>query len=922
MRNDLRLRSALALGASAIAITAAAPAFAQSKADPNTVTEVVVTAEKREQSIQHVPVAISAFTSARRDLIGISSVADLTNFTPGLQYSSQLDRISLRGIGRNSNVHAADASVAVYSDGIYTTSTVEAGKSPLFVDRVEVLRGPQGTLYGRNSIGGAINVISRKPTSDWYAELRGSYENYNHSRLEGAVSGPTPIPGVDFRVAANWDKQTQGWIKNIVPGQPDEGNVIDTKLVEGQLRFKFNDRFDSWMKLSWIKWDNGGGGPGARATWTPYPWDTTHEYSSGGTSLNTGYGCSGRVTAVVNTNPLGCVNPALTDPRKIATAIPYKVSLDDTWIFASQWNYHFDGFDVRYITGGTHYHYTLTGPTPAEQPPITSYTLASGAPLGGGPGLTLNPSEGFNYQEIEQWWSHEVNIASTHEGPLQWLVGAYYYSERADQPVYTTDADPKWRSTPFQGTCAFLGSCLPGIGRRFDDRPTTHIRDHAFFGQIDWTFAPAWKITAGLRYSENEKQGEEAVRLFCFAVRACFTAPELNGLIAGGIPLVDLTQVPSVVSNPAIAAGGTGVYGKGVGVTTYDPATGFAHRNYGAKWSATTGTVGLQYEPDRRTLAYIRYSRGFKAGGFRVGIDTVLAPNAYTEAEYVDDIELGLKKTIGPFVFDLALFHYDYKNDQVPLSIANTGSGLSAPNAVFYNIPKAVSQGFEAEVSWTPIRKMLVTLSYSYLDATIKNSSGTVDSADPTAQLATAHPIGALTACTGTAPLFSADPSCDVYTGFRQRGQNLSGNTLPNSPKNKLAVNWLYSFDLGDHGGTLTPSLTYIYRDTQFGSIFNSASSKSPSWDQWDARVTWKLPGNHLTIIAYGKNLADKLGYEGGAGAFRLAGATGPTTALGAATGGASQGYVFNVQGGPLQTYSTYPLTPPRTYGIELQYKF
>ncbi|MFX8481474.1 hypothetical protein ABTL74_19170, partial [Acinetobacter baumannii] len=92
-------------------------------------------------------------------------------------------------------------------------------------------------------------------------------------------------------------------------------------------------------------------------------------------------------------------------------------------------------------------------------------------------------------QEIEQWWSHEINIASTHEGPLQWLVGGYYYTERADQPVYTVDYDAKWSTTPYQGTCAFLGSCLPGQGRRYDDRPTTHIRDHAIFGQIDWQFA-------------------------------------------------------------------------------------------------------------------------------------------------------------------------------------------------------------------------------------------------------------------------------------------------------------------------------------------------------------------------------------------------------------------------------------------------
>jgi iron complex outermembrane receptor protein len=203
-------------------------AHAQSKssataAATNTIEELVVTAEKRAQSLQDVPVAVSAFTSERRDLIGITTVSDLTNFTPGLEYNAQNDRNTLRGVGRNTNVHAAEGSVAQYSDGIYTSSTVEAGKTPLFVDRIEVLRGPQGTLYGRNSIGGAINIISKRPTEDWYAEVRAQYQNYDHSILEGAVSGPTMIPGVQFRAAAGWERQTEGWLKNTVPGQPDEG---------------------------------------------------------------------------------------------------------------------------------------------------------------------------------------------------------------------------------------------------------------------------------------------------------------------------------------------------------------------------------------------------------------------------------------------------------------------------------------------------------------------------------------------------------------------------------------------------------------------------------------------------------------------------------------------------------------------------
>ena len=205
-----------------LASCAALAAGAAAAQPANTIEELVVTAERREQNLQDVPVAISAYTSEKRDLLGITTVTDLTNFTPGLQYSSQLDRVSLRGVGRTSNVHAADPSVSVYSDGIYTTSTIEAGKSPLFLERVEILRGPQATLYGRNAIAGAMNLVSKRPTDEMYAEVRATYANYDRHIVEGAISGPTAIPGVQFRLAANWEKQRKGWYDNIVPGQPDE----------------------------------------------------------------------------------------------------------------------------------------------------------------------------------------------------------------------------------------------------------------------------------------------------------------------------------------------------------------------------------------------------------------------------------------------------------------------------------------------------------------------------------------------------------------------------------------------------------------------------------------------------------------------------------------------------------------------------
>src|SRR3569833_2042937 len=371
----------LASGAVAAAMVGAS-AHAQTRtgtsaAASNTIEELVVTAQKREQSLQDVPETVSAFTSERRDLVGINTIADMTNFTPGLEYNASNDRNTLRGIGRLTNVHAADISVAQYSDGIYTSSTVEAGKTPLFVDRLEVLRGPQGTLYGRNSIGGAINIISMRPTEDFYAEVRGQIQNYDHTILEGAVSGPTMIPGVQFRLAAGWEKQTEGWLKNTVPGQPDAGNIIDQKIWEGQLKFHFNDNFEGWVKLSGIDWHNDSGGPGSKntITRTTFPDGTltpgmpassfpTFLAANAGLTLNPGYAClptlatglTNIVTAGGMSLAQACTNASQNDPRKFTSDIPFQVKLTGTTIFASEWVYHFDNMDLKYVAGGTHYH--------------------------------------------------------------------------------------------------------------------------------------------------------------------------------------------------------------------------------------------------------------------------------------------------------------------------------------------------------------------------------------------------------------------------------------------------------------------------------------------------------------------------------------------------------------------------------------
>jgi iron complex outermembrane receptor protein len=913
------------LAGSAQAQTAGAARAAAS----NTIEELVVTAERREQSLQDVPVAISAFSSEKRDLIGINTIQDMTNFTPGLNYSSATDRISLRGVGRLTNAHPIDTAVATYSDSIYTTSTVEAGKSPIFVDRVEILRGPQGTLYGRNSIGGAINVISKRPTDDFYAEARGTVANYNYTRFEAATSGPL-ADGLKMRLGGVWEKQRDGYYENIVPGKPSEGNVIDQWYVEGQVQANFGEKLEFWSKVAVSGWNNGGGGPGARAGNSPTPLGIGE---FGAQNVSAGFACAPGgtagpvVTQVVNTSPLGCVNPASQDPRKFASNVVQSVSLDETYVISAQLTYHLDGADLKYIVGGNNYHYTLQqdnggGSISSFVIPLRSVAV-SGPPaptcsplfvaIGVCRALTIFPRQSSTYQELYHNISHELNISSTGDGRLQWIGGLYYYFEGYEQPVFTTLHDqPQLDNAVTPAIAALSPSTSPSFQRRlYDDRPRFDDTSYAAYGQIDWQFTDTLKTTIGLRYSHDKKTGTEAVRILCFATTACGTTPELLGSFT---PVVDVTA--SVVYKggfPATNITPEGVVPGGVGGVTFDNF-GFAHRAYNASWDAWTGTVGLQWDPDPDTMGYARYSRGYKAGGFNSGISTTLGEFPFTDSESIDDFEVGLKKNFGRTLqTHLALFYYNYENLQAPLTVANNSGGLATSQSRVLNVPKAVSWGIELETQWAPIDNLSILFNYSYNDAHITELSGIFDPDDPLALAAGAKPLGPLVACGAPGAL----GSCDVNTGFAQRPQNLEGNSLPQAARNKVALNVNYTFDFS--AGTLTPSISYTWRDKEYSSLFERATNASNAWDQVDIRATYRDRDNKYSIIAYVKNVFDEIGYAGGAGGSRTTG----VYAVG--TPGITPGLPATIPGtvnGVQGLRFSYAITPPRLYGIEFQYRF
>ncbi len=252
--------------------------------------------------------------------------------------------------------------------------------------------------------------------------------------------------------------------------------------------------------------------------------------------------------------------------------------------------------------------------------------------------------------------------------------------------------------------------------------------------------------------------------------------------------------------------------------------------------------------------------------------------------------------------------------------MSQTNGGIGASQSIFYNIPESITEGVELETVWQPIDHLQILFNYSYLDAHVTNSKGVIDPADPAALDPAAKPIISAAACAaavGTPAACSVDAfTVGLPNGGFQRGQDLSGQNLPNAPKNKVSVNVNYTWELP--GGSLTPSVSYVWRDAQYGSIFNRTFYKSPSYDQWDARATWKSEDKKYSIIAFIRNIGDSVGYEGGGSATRRAGVVPAHVAGITPPGGSASSSISIVQG--IQT--GYTITPPRTYGIELQYRF
>jgi iron complex outermembrane receptor protein len=842
-------------------------------------TEIVVTAEKRQENLEVVPASITAFTSKTLDLQGITSVQDMTNYAPGLYYTTYDNRPYIRGIGRNTDNLAVESGVAVYVDGIYNGANASTilQNSTLFTDEIQVLRGPQSTLYGRNADGGAIDYISKRPTSDFQGEIRTGYDNYHKAFIEAAFSGPI-TDSVRYRLGANYTNQTgKGFYTNL-NGVDEGGGVAQggngtSYHIEGQLEGTVGSSFDWWAKLGTSDYD-----VSYHTETLLGPLDTRElgnklfpnpNYGTcvlpGGAG---GLGCgAGNPDTIVPGSVITGPNTIAGNPSSLGTGtfdsgFQSQSKQQNNIIFATHLTWHLDDFDLKYLGGYQQFNYDLTAPWANSQgvsSGVLGYTLAGP----GGSNLQIDSAHNwFTFDEYEKFFSNELNFASTGQNPLQWIGGLYQYHENYKQPINVVSADQPQLAAPLDllallAAGAFVPAAPNPTRSSYSEYTALAEDSYGVFGQIDWQANEQFKLTTGLRYSYDKKSGNDGFRGVIFNAVPGLTASTFGALT----PAFDYTSTLPTAAYPGVGAG------------VINPATGVLQRDLGAHWDAVTGTFGGSWTPTKDILAYAKYSRGYKAGGFNSGINAV---DPETGEETVDAFEVGYKQTFGrAFQANVAAFYYNYKNDQQPLGEIDPATGLI--NTIIVNIPEVHTYGVELETIWNPIADLDIILNYAYLNATIHSTNGMCyqDAADPLAIAPGANTGG-----------------CAAGSGL----QNIVGATLPASPKDKIAVSAIYTFHF--EPGSLALTGAYIWRDQTYDSVFNRSYNLAPSYTQVNLRAIWSDRSNRYNVIVYGDNVLNKIGQD---------------ASFGLGVNNPGPGQVID----PVVSY-----IPPRVYGVELRYRF
>ncbi len=786
--------------------------------------EIVVTAQKRTESLQDVPISITTVDGAKIEQAGINNLEDLSAYVPNLMFTENAvaTSIVMRGVGPGAN-QSFEQSVGLYVDGVHLGKGRQSRTGLFDLERVEVLRGPQGVLFGKNTLAGAINVTSATPTpgDEFGGKISLGAESYGGRSIEGNLSGSVSDT-LALRLAFK-NRENDGYLKNsflntdapsadetlwriAATWQPTDNTTVKFKHANGDFKRVGATSLPSLIEPV----DNIGAATGLAYAVVSRFFPTSVSNAQDGTldlyrdSITIG---GNALAASLGKGTVLGEKPEGTDTQNSDTSLNIDIDFGDGYTFTS-------------VTGYSEYEYE--DGIDADFLPIQFIGRA-------------------DISEFDQF-SQEFRIASDPTERFSYIAGAYV--EEGTQEIDRIVAFDGTLGVPgflnavigrptllaIPGpTAAFLG--LPaGVNGLTSFNQIARVSNWkqdtsawAVFLQGEYRFNDNWSLTAGVRYTEEDKDANAVTRI----------SNDAEGLAN-----------PS--RNPL-----TGAVLRGVTPLAYDHAFVDSRTT-----DQTTPSVTLEWAPSDDSNYYLGYSEGFKSGCFNAvddqAPDLVLGSGPiYTvpgqgwsyEDETANSIAIGGKHTLldGAMTFNWEVFDSEYENQQVSTFV---GIGFEVRNAATSNV-----KGIELDLLWQATDNLRIGANIATLDATY----GAFPTAGCTAKQSSDIAGGALSSggCTVT---ISAG-------GNPISNQDLKGRTLPNAPEYSGAIFFDYNRPVSDNYEF------FLSSDLNFTDKFSTTGDLDPidfqeAFEKINVRAG--IRSDNWEFMLYGKNVTDEETASGG----------------------------------------------------------
>jgi outer membrane receptor protein involved in Fe transport len=829
--------------------------------------EVIVTAQKRLESAQDVPIAVTAFDADALQAKQINGFADIRFTAPNITYSKgnfSGNNFQIRGIGTTLVAQSADQGVGIHVNEVPLNSPRLFETEYFDVQAVEVLRGPQGTLYGRNSTGGSVNMsTARAEIGEFLGNIEGQYGEYDHTKVVGHVN--VPISDAFAMRFAGIYLERDGYTDNLFTGNDVDGR--DQYSVRGSFKWLPTESTTVDLMVSYFDEDSSR----SRSTKTMCKNDPTGLLGCQGDGLdfdlpNPTSQLSNILASDLVLTPLFGIFPfgsndrpeSPNDLRETISDFEPNYDADETLVTLSI-DHELDehvlslvaGYQDTTVESEMDYQWSVgsevavPGAFQAFFPqtyaalfsdgllPISATSNNGTGSIGGNIKSRNSTLEAYDnsYTSNEQY-SVELRIASDYEGAFNWLAGAFYMDVDNDGAYYVF-------ANGFDYLAAVAGGLGAGDGNGWvapqflSDTDEYTIESTALFGEVYYSITEDVKLTLGLRYTEDEKTIRDRQLL-------------LNEDEDTGDPLYQ-----------AIGA---------------DEPIPVRYRDDDDSWEEFTGRAVVDWAVTPESMLYASYSRGYKGGGFNPPFDPLLFPSSSPtfEPEFVNAFEIGSKNVFlnGTLQANGTLFFYDYEDLQVSRIVNRTSFNENTDAEIW---------GLEAELVWAPDDHWLFNGNFAYLKTEVQDFQS-IDTRDPTAgsdQVTLVKDLTNASNCVaeiapavfnalvpapapGISPQFSdcaalADAGIPISDGIPE---DLEGNSLQNSPEYSVSLGAQYTFYLpGNH--SLSTRVDYYWQDEMYARNFNKPVDKIDDWDVWNAQMTLMSASETWYARAYVKNIAD-----------------------------------------------------------------